>query len=150
MNKRIIAVCGKVCSGKNTFANNLVLHTQIDIGSIVREIKQQDARIHDKSLDAEIIKRLSKILNDYDSYVITGVRQITILRYLAFEIGDCDFVWLEVPEEELKRRFLARKSEKDKDLSFEEVIKRDNELGLKQIEQWKQNYPHIFTIINHY
>ena len=154
-NKRLIVVLGKVASGKSTFAQTLINHTQIDIGSIVREIKKQEERVHNQSLDKQIIQYLDYklLLNRETNFVITGIRQYSILKHLIYNsssLDDIDLIWLEVSKEELKRRFLNRQFEKDKDLTFEEVIKRDAELGLTEIENFIEKNQSLFTIIKNY
>lgn len=154
VNKRIIIVVGKVCSGKDTFAQTLINHTQIDIGFLVKEITKTNQRIHNKDLDKEIIRQLDYRLDGFQNvpinFIITGIRQLSILKYLISQyISEVELIWLDVPDEELKRRFINRQSEKDKGFTFEEVIKRDSELGLGEIEEFiKQN--DIFKIIKNY
>jgi len=154
-NKRIICVLGRVCSGKDIFVQKMVNHTQIDIGSIVREITKTNQRIHNKELDKEIMRqldyRLDGFQNDPINFVITGIRQISILRYLTSKyVGEIEHIWLDVPDVELKRRFISRDSDKDKGITFEEVIERDSKLGLSKIEEYVKNYPDLFTIIKNY
>lgn len=149
MYKRIVCILGKTCSGKDTFTQKLINHTQIDIGSLVREITETNERIHNKELDKEIIKKLDHCLDNFqNAFVITGIRQFSILRYLVFQyVDEIELIWLDVSDEELKRRFINRNSDKDKEISFEEVIERDNKLGLGEIEEYVKNYSHLFTII---
>ncbi len=156
MDKKIIIILGRVASGKDTFAATLINHTQIDIGSIVREIKQQEQRVFDKDLDDEIMYQLKEKLKDNPTtnFVITGIRQKGILQYLIVNCEahfiEYECIYLEVPDEELKRRFICRQNFKDIGLSFEEVIERDGELGLNEIEKYIKENQELFTIIKNY
>ncbi len=154
MNKQIICILGRVCSGKNTFADKLVNHTQIDIGQVVREITKTNKRIHNKDLDKEIIRALEYRFCAFSEtkFVITGIRQLSVLLYVLehYIPADRELIYLEVPEEELKRRYINRQSEKDRGIHFEDVIKRDNDLGLGEIEEFLKQEPELFTIIKNY
>lgn len=145
---KIIVVCGKVCSGKDTFAQNLAFHTHIDIGSIVRDLVKKEERVFDQSLDKQIIVELEKCIESNKQCVITGIRQKSILDNLLNNHKSIEIIWLEVAEEELKRRFLQRDNDKDKNLSFEEVLERDNQLGLRELELYIKSLPQINIINN--
>jgi len=140
--KKIILVVGLPFSGKTTFAENHVLHDHIEVGDIVREITQTQERKHILSLDEQICKILTqKLLSSTNEtgVVITGIRQMSILFYLIARFGDIEIVWLEVPKEELQRRYINRDDVKDKGLTFEEIIRKDYELGLAEIEFFCKN-----------
>lgn len=146
--KRIILVIGKVCSGKDTFAKQHLNHIQIDIGSLVRELSQTISRTHDKSLDVRIIDRLGECLSN-GNYIITGIRQLSILNKLISQYSEeIEMIYLNVPLEELKRRFITRAAEKDSKYTFEEVLQRDADLGLAEIEDFIEANTSLFTIIN--
>lgn len=136
-------ILGPVCSGKDHLANAMMqdgrILTHIDIGTIVREISQTKDRIHDKSFDQLIIDKLRiLILNASSNIGITGIRQKTIIDWVLDTVGAscCEIFWLENSMEELKRRFEIRTQTRAESLSFEEIIKRDNELGLKEVEDY--------------
>ena len=134
----IIVVCGKMCSGKDTFAHLLAKHNHIDIGNIVREITQTNDRVQNALLGTEISKRLIVLIKESQPCVITGIRQVSILETILknFNCELNDFIWLEVSTEERKRRFLARGADKDKNLSFEVYDEKDQKLGLGEIESY--------------
>lgn len=152
MDKRIIVVLGKTCSGKTTFARNLVNHTLIDIGCIVRKLKHNESRIHDKSLDKAIIAELDQLLESKDNLTIVGIRQLNILQHICTKIAleELQLIYLDVSLEELKRRFINRDDLKDTNFSFEEVCERDASLGFDEMEQFVCNNKHLFTIIDNY
>lgn len=131
----IIAVCGKICSGKTTFADNMIFHTRVDIGSIVRDIMKKEERVHNEKLDEKIIERLRQMFKERseEDFAIVGIRQISILDALFKEAEKVEVVWLEVPDVELKRRYINRDDAKDI-LPFEEALERDKKLGLGELE----------------
>lgn len=157
----LIAVFGKVCSGKNRYVKENCPPNcfHIDIGDVVRELTKTQSRTHNKSLDTQIIDYLqssipflcSKI--DIDTIVITGIRQLSVLNALesiVSEIGTINYerVLLSVPESILKARYEKRAATKDHSISFEETIKRDNLLGLSELTEYL--YTVNTTTIEHY
>lgn len=138
----IIVIVGQICSGKSTYASQYSNRfKKIDIGDMVREITETQARTYNQALDVAIINKLNwEILHlkaPFQHLVITGVRQISIVKYLQ---GICNTIGtefisivLDVPESILKVRYERRASEKDLQLSFEDAIKRDNLLGLTEL-----------------
>ncbi len=147
----IIAVLGKVCSGKDTFAEKHVNHTQIDIGSIVRRLMNEEKRVHKEDLDLDIIAELRHIFtkSQDEKFIVTGIRQMSILIELFGQCSNTQVIWLEVPDTELKRRFINRESDKDKSLSFEEILRKDGMLGLDDLEIYVKRLPYT-KIINNY
>lgn len=140
----VIFVCGKICSGKNTFCQKLVEegYVHVVVSDIVKKITQSTDReqlADTKHLDQVIARELLVQIRENNRVVIDGIRQHSIL--VALVIGmpinlSCEFVWLEVPEEELKRRFLTRSAEKDKNIEFEQALQKDDVLGLGELERW--------------
>ena len=109
----LIAVFGKVCSGKNQYVLEHCppncLH--IDIGDVVRELTKTKSRTHDKSLDTQIVDYLQNEIfyskADTDTIVITGIRQLTILNALENIVNEIftinyERILLNVPESILK------------------------------------------------
>lgn len=144
-----IIVIGEVCSGKTTYIQNLPLHIPIDIGAIVREIVDRSERVHNKLLDTKIIEELSQRfeLSPASKFVIVGIRQLSILKYLLHQFKeDVQLIYLDVPYHELKRRFLNRSSRKE-EISFEDTIRRDGELGLNEVREFLLNSPNNLLII---
>lgn len=153
MKKRVICLVGRCCSGKTQFAETLINHHLMDIGSIVRKLKKNQSRVFDKTLDEQIIKHLEYGIDQFPvNYVITGIRQLSILQFLINKINkeDLELIYLSVPEEILKRRYISREDQKDEGFSFEEVIRRDSQLGLGEVEDFIKSNPTLFTIIQNY
>lgn len=127
-------VLGKICSGKNTFSKQFIFHKCVDISDIVRNIVKTNVRVFDKSLDSQIIDELKVILDSYENVVIMGIRQKTILDFVIDYVGNLEIIWLEVNDNELQKRFNLRKSNKDSNITFNEAVNKDNELGLLEVE----------------
>ena len=141
-NKKIVVVVGRICSGKSVFsqilAKNLELRGRVvkivDIGDLVREIVNKEERVFKSQLDLKIIERLSSIINssrEDEVVIVVGPRQVSITNSLEGE--KTQFLYLECSEQERRRRYLSRNADKDKDLSFEEVEQRENELGMQTV-----------------
>ena len=62
---------------------------------------------------------------------MVGPRQVSITNSLEGE--KTQFLYLECSEQERRRRYLSRNADKDKNLSFEEVEQRENELGMQTV-----------------
>lgn len=141
MQRKLIIIIGEVCSGKDHFANEFYPSAEkIDVGNIVRSITKTQARIHNEQLDSQICIEIHKIINSTTKdIVITGIRQLSIYNNIQqLSMGRCFKIityYLSVPHEILKERFKQRASEKDLNISFEEVIERDNKLGLAELTQ---------------
>jgi len=152
----IIFVFGKICSGKDTFASDCTDREQIASSDIVKSIIKskdrkslQDTAHLDKKIAAGIFEKIEK----NKLYCITGIRQLSILLKLKFllqsNVITFHLIWLEASDEELKGRYESRGDARDKDLSFEEALKRDDNLGLGELEDWLtyQNEEEL-TVIN--
>lgn len=152
--KQVILVFGKACSGKDTFCEKMNYHMHISTGSIVRELVGKEERVFNKDLDSQIIDKLHEINNNhsrYQSYVISGIRTWNIVCDIIFSFGrdNIGFIWLEVPDEELKRRYQNSKRGKDSGLTFEETQIKDAELGLDNVELNLKKEIEELLIINH-
>lgn len=140
---KVIVVCGRNNSGKDTYCKKFIEFEHISIGDIVRELTKKNERTHDAGLQQDIIEELAfKMQDKTKKYIINGIRQMSIINaILKITNRECLLVWLEVSEKELEKRYNERKADKDKNLTFAEIIERDNKLGLEQVEQFiKVNY----------
>ena len=138
--KRIVVVCGYPCSGKETFINNHLKQANvIKVSSIVQELKQSSklSDLNDSMhLDCRIVEILEEkiIKNPSDQIlVIDGIRQATIVKDInvickRFAIP-IEYIWLDVPMEELKFRFEQRKQSRN-DMTFEEVVISNKKMGI--------------------
>jgi predicted kinase len=145
MKKNIIAVIGKVAAGKDFFADNVYPKViKIDVGTIVRTLLKETKRIHNKQLDKAIIQELYRQISlaGNESVIITGIRQVSIYQWLQ-EYSEIHYslttYYLECPLSVLKQRWSKRASEKDFGITFEDVVERDGELGLNELEDYILN-----------
>lgn len=147
---KITAIIGQVCTGKDYFANRYFSDViRIDIGDIVRKIKDTPNRVHDIKLDDAIIKELWVQLTQNVTnkpVVVTGIRQYSIYHWLERATDDLTTVHLKAPASALKQRFIKRADPKDAGVTFEEVIARDNSIGLGELEEYIDCAPSTIII----
>ncbi len=145
----IILLSGKLCSGKGTYCkNNLSGYDHVSVSDIVKRLSGFNKRsdLHTtKDLDTQIADELISICAHNPNVVIDGIRQLSIVTKLVDTFGDAvDLQWLEVPQEELERRFNSRQDKKD-DQDFNTAIQRDRDLGLDDVEH---HFKQFGTVIN--
>lgn len=139
--KRIVLLFGKICSGKSTYADALSYITKakrITVSDIVKRVSGKVSRSELQNtahMDKEICEELCLEIDNYDSVIIDGIRQYSIVSGLAAKYGYdmMDLVWLEVPEDVRRYRFYNRSISKD-DIAFQEADARDEKLGLKELQ----------------
>lgn len=138
----ITCVCGKICSGKSTYAEayaSLTNSKLIEVGDIVRKIKksiERDVLQDTVELHSEIANQLLRETQDQNiDYVISGIRQKEILETLYQCYSDVITVWIECPRHVRQLRFLGRKKEGD-NLSFIQAENGDNELGINDLKEY--------------
>lgn len=135
----ITFVCGELCSGKTVYSKafaELTKGVYIEVGDIVREIKQTEDRktLQDsKKLSSAIVIKLQESLSLGKSvdFVVSGVRQKSILK--AFP--QSTLVWIDCPKKERKKRYEARARTGDT-ISFQEAEQGDIELGIKKVKKY--------------
>jgi len=148
--KQVLFLTGPIASGKTYFAkHHAPNHTYLSISSIVKGLisstkrsELQDTGNLDSKIASETIRFISQSLLTSDKVLIDGVRQLSIivaiLKYFKTSIitGDIRFrlIWLEVPEKTLRERY-EKQTDKKNDVSFDDAIKRDDELGLSEIRK---------------
>lgn len=138
---KIVLLFGKICSGKSTYADALCYITKaqrITVSDIVKRVSGKASRSELQNtahMDQDICHELCQEINKYDKVVIDGIRQYSIVLGLAAEFGleNIDLIWLEVPDEVRKYRYYDRAVAKD-DIGFEEADKRDEKLGLLELQ----------------
>lgn len=132
-----IFICGKLGSGKSTYAKEVARakgYQMVEVSDIVKDILKQTEREklqNHPELDSIIIR---EILSHGPDTVISGVRQVSILK--AFDLAE-QFIWIEVSEEERFRRLANRIDEKDPVKTKEAFLiaqERDNKLGVLEVE----------------
>lgn len=135
----ITFVCGQLCAGKTYYSKALaalVDGTFIDVGDIVRKLKQTDNRKElqkTKDLLEQIVEELIRKmpLSDVKSYVVAGVRQKEILKYFP----EATLLWIECPKKVRKQRYEQRSREGDT-LSFKEAEQGDIDLGILEVKKY--------------
>lgn len=139
--KKVILLFGKICSGKSTYADALCFVTKakrITVSDIVKRISGKATRseLQDTAhMDVLITHELAVECQKYDKVIVDGIRQVSIVEGMITHFGEenIDMVWLEVPDEVRKHRFYSRSVSKD-DITFEEADKRDEKLGLLELQ----------------
>lgn len=150
LKRTIYVVCGRVCSGKGHYYDNMFdpSFKHIMVSDIVREITQVTDRtkLADTAhLDFEIVKKLTKKIEVESKVFIDGVRQPQIIEWLE-DIFDDDifiYVWIEVPTDVRKKRFEKREDLKDKGIKFEHAEKLDTQLGLHRTKDLIMTKPRM-------
>jgi hypothetical protein len=138
---KCIFICGEICSGKDTMIEICYAeypYRQIDMGSEVRKKYQTVDRIFDSNLDGYLAGKVKEEL-DKDSaltYLITGVRQPTLLKMIAELFDEVEYNYLVVPRSILKERYLNRAGDKDANISFEDSIAGDLTLGMAELQTY--------------
>jgi predicted kinase len=154
--KPIILVYGKLCSGKGTFCGNYTDYVKIVTSDVVRQVSGETKRsglgktAHlDTAIAAELKKQISHQINNGNKVIVDGIRQKSIVSHILQQFGEdnVEQIWLEVPNDELKRRFNSRGADKD-DQEFEKSYKQDEELGLGELEPWLKSNPKVKQV-NH-
>ena len=95
-------------------------------------------RIFDSNLDGYLAGKVKEEL-DKDSaltYLITGVRQPTLLKMIAELFDEVEYNYLVVPRSILKERYLNRAGDKDANISFEDSIAGDLTLGMAELQTY--------------
>lgn len=137
---KLIFICGEICSGKTTemFNRSSADFIHIEVSNLVKALLQEQER--DKlqghpELSTAIIAEIYENVVKYNNVIVTGVRQVEILR--AYK--NAELVWLNVDEETRFQRYLKRGDiAKDKltQEGFQLAQKRDNELGLQEVKEY--------------
>jgi hypothetical protein len=150
---KITTIIGPVCSGKTHLLQTAFpAQMKVEIGDVVREIKSQTTRVFDKNLDFQINAKLRLIIKqaieDEIDLVIVGIRQLSILLATEIFIKAHQLdptkkikyarIFLNVDVALRRERFISRAASKD-ELSFEEIERRDDELGLRELTDYCLN-----------
>lgn len=149
---RITLVFGRICSGKGSYFKDA--DKRFVVSDIVKNIissNNRDALQNSLHLDSQIGTTL--INNIYiasmanrEHIVVDGIRQVSIVDRILDAYPEAELVWLEVPVEERKRRYEARKDVKDVE-SFEVADNKEIELECQKVFDTFRNK---LTIINNY
>lgn len=146
IDKKIIILIGRVCSGKTTFSTILKQNLQfrgefvevVDIGNLVREITDQENRVFKSQLDIKIIEKLNPIIKQCreknKTLIIVGPRQKSILKGLDLKEDEYQNIVMSCSLEERQKRYIMRNDKKDgKTSNVEEIDRFEDELGLQEL-----------------
>lgn len=140
MSRKVIFISGEICSGKDTIMNrdySADFYQQIDLGQLVREKFQTADRIFDNNLEPYFVERVKDLTKNNDkTYIITGLRQPSLAEKLSALFDEVKHIYLSVPRDILKWRYTARADVKDANISFEDAIKGDQSLGMKELQYY--------------
>ena len=114
---KLTLLFGRICSGKSSLykdsyrivASNLVRGI---VNSASREDLQNTMHLDDTIAEA-IIMSIDYVIDENPHVVVDGIRQASIVEKVVQHYPDAELIWLEVPVEERKRRYEARKDAKD-------------------------------------
>ena len=114
---KLTLLFGRICSGKSSLykdsyrivASNLVRGI---INSASREDLQNTMHLDD-AIAESIIMSIDYVIDENPHVVVDGIRQASIVEKVLQHYPNAELVWLEVPVEERKRRYEARKDAKD-------------------------------------
>lgn len=114
---KLTLLFGRICSGKSSLykdsyriiVSNLVRGI---INSASREDLQNTMHLDNKIAEA-IITTIDYAIDEHPHVVVDGIRQASIVEKVLQHYPNAELVWLEVPVEERKRRYEARKDAKD-------------------------------------
>ena len=149
---RVTLVFGRICSGKGSYRKDA--DKRIVVSDIVKHIissNNRDALQNSLHLDSQIGTTLINAIYiasmaSREQIVVDGIRQVSIVDRVLNAYPDAELVWLEVPVEERKRRYEARKDVKDVE-PFEIADNKPIELECQKIFDTFRNK---LTIINNY
>lgn len=138
--KKVIFISGEICSGKDTVMNrdySADLYKQIDLGQLVREKFQTADRVFDNNLEPYFVEQVKDITKDNKhTYVITGLRQPSLAVKLSELFDEVKHIYLTVPREILKERYYGRGDAKDAKITFEDAIRGDQSLGMRELQYY--------------
>ena len=133
---KLTLLFGRICSGKSSLykdsyrivASNLVRGI---VNSASREDLQNTMHLDD-TIAESIIMTIDYVIDENPHVVVDGIRQASIVEKVLQHYPNAELVWLEVPVEERKRRYEARKDAKDVE-SFEIADNKPIELECQNI-----------------
>lgn len=147
--KKYIYVIGRIASGKSTYAKYLADQYQkdgvkaciIELGDIVRKIRNNEKRFFDAGLNGPICTEVANIIKaqDADVYIIASARALGLIDDINSVIGITDdqaeYYFMHVPYETCKARYEDASRNKDVELSYDEALKGDESIGMEGLMQ---------------
>lgn len=151
---KITLLFGRICSGKSSYrSDELIPRVVVSniVRSIISEAATREGLQESMHLDNMIAEALIATIDIYDSaygldIIVDGIRQVSIVEKVLEKYPDAEMIWLEVPEEERKRRYESRQDAKDVE-PFEVADNKPIELECQNIFS---TFKDKLTIINNY
>jgi hypothetical protein len=149
---KVTLVFGRICSGKGSYmkdTHRLVVSDIVKqiVSSTNRDVLQNSMHLDNRIAQAIIYYITGLFDQSYqDHIVVDGIRQVSIVDRVLETFPQAEMVWLEVPYDERKRRYEARKDVKDVE-SFELADNKAIELECQRIFD---TFKDKLTIINNY
>ena len=114
---KLTLLFGRICSGKSSLYKDSY---RIIVSNLVRGIINSASRedlqntMHlDNKIAESVIRTIDYVIDEHPHVVVDGIRQASIVNKVLQHYPNAELVWLEVPVEERKRRYEARKDVKD-------------------------------------
>ena len=133
---KLTLLFGRICSGKSSLYKDSY---RIIVSNLVRGIINSASRedlqntMHlDNKIAESVIRTIDYIIDEHPHVVVDGIRQASIVEKVLEHYPNAELVWLEVPVQERKRRYEARKDAKDVE-SFEIADNKEIELECQNI-----------------
>ena len=152
---KITLLFGRICSGKSSYRSGELI-PRIIVSNIVRSVIADQAATRDQlqetmHLDSLIADSIIKCIDVYEaSYgldiIVDGIRQVSIVERVLEVYPDAELIWLDVPDEERKRRYESRKDVKDME-PFEIADSKPIELECQKIYS---TFKDKLKVINNY
>lgn len=152
---KVTLLFGRICSGKSSYRSDELV-PRVVVSKLVRSVIADHAATRDQLQDTMHLDNLiaDSIIKHIDIYeasygrgvIVDGIRQVSIVEKVLQHYPDAELVWLEVPEEERKRRYESRKDIKDVE-PFEAADSKPIELECQKIFS---TFKDKITIINNY
>lgn len=153
---KVTLLFGRICSGKTSYKPNAY---KVIVSNLVRAVIAEYAptatreQLQDTMhLDTKIAESILTV-TDYavqiykrPEVIIDGIRQVSIVEKVLEKYPDAELVWLEVPEEERRRRYESRGDSKD----VEPFDIADNKTIELECQKIFSTFKHKLTIINNY
>ncbi len=114
---KLTLLFGRICSGKSSLYKDSY---RIIVSNLVRGIINSASRedlqntMHlDNKIAESVIRTIDYVIDEHPHVVVDGIRQASIVNKVLQHYPKAELVWLEVPVQERKRRYEARKDVKD-------------------------------------
>lgn len=119
---KVTLLFGRICSGKSSYRSDELI-PRVVVSKLVRSVIADHAATRDQLQDTMHLDNLiaDSIIQCIDIYeasygrgvIVDGIRQVSIVEKVLEVYPNAELVWLDVPEEERRRRYESRGDAKD-------------------------------------